>query len=93
MTTSTHSKGFSVDEHEPLLETYRAALEQRGESLQLRPTFIGSDTSGFRPAIRAFTLSTGVVNEHSLKEYVPLAPLEQIVQDTLQVLRLWSEKA
>lgn len=92
MTTSTHSTGFTVDEHEPLLAVYRDVLAQRDETLQLRPTFIGSDTSGFRPTIRAFTLSTGVVNEHSLKEYVPLEPLEQIVQDTLQVLQAWAGK-
>ncbi len=50
---------------------------------------IGSDASSFRPAIKAFTLSTGVVNEHSFEEYVPLAPLEQIVLDTIQLLERW----
>ena len=65
MTMNPHSKGYALDENEPLLATYREVLAQRGETLQLRPTFIGSDTSGFRPAVRAFTLSTGVVNEHS----------------------------
>src|SRR5579863_1643718 len=84
MTINPHSKGYAIDENEPLLITYREVLAQRGETLQLRPTFIGSDTSGFRPGIRAFTLSTGVVNEHSVDEYVPLAPLEQVVKDTLQ---------
>jgi tripeptide aminopeptidase len=39
--------------------------------------------------VRVFTISTGVVNEHSFEEYVPLAPLEQPVEDTLQLLRLW----
>ncbi|GAC1422031.1 MAG: tripeptidase T [Ktedonobacteraceae bacterium] len=83
----THTDGYVIDEHEPLLQTYKAVLEQRGEKLRLQPTFIGSDTSGFRPNIKAFTLSTGVMREHSTDEYVALAPLEQIVQDTLQVLR------
>ena len=92
MTINPHSKGYTVDENEPLLHTYRDVLAQRGATLQLRPTFIGSDTSGFRPAIRVFTLSTGVVNEHSFDEYVPLAPLEQVVEDTLQVLRAWCER-
>lgn len=92
MTVNPHSKGYALDENEPLLTTYREVLAQRGEMLQLRPTFIGSDTSGFRPAIRTFTLSTGVVNEHSVDEYVPLAPLEQVVKDTLQVLRVWAER-
>ena len=58
----------------------------------MRPTFIGSDTSGFRPAIKAFTISTGVVNEHSVEEFVVLDPLEQLVIDTLQVLALWSKR-
>ena len=92
MTINPHSKGYAIDENEPLLITYRDVLAHRGEKLQLRPTFIGSDTSGFRPAIRAFTLSTGVVNEHSIEEYVPLAPLEQVVKDTLEVLRVWTDR-
>lgn len=92
MTVNPHSKGYALDENEPLLATYREVLAQRGEKLQLRPTFIGSDTSGFRPAIRAFTLSTGVVNEHSIEEYVPLTPLEQVVKDALQMLQAWTEQ-
>ena len=92
MTTNPHSEGYIVNENEPLLTTYRDVLAQRSASLQLSPTFIGSDTGGLRPAVRAFTLSTGAVNEHSLDEYIPLAPLEQVVVDTLQVLRIWSER-
>lgn len=89
VTFNTHSTGYTVDEDEPLLNTYRAVLAQRGVPLIMRPTFIGSDASGFRPTVRVFTISTGVVNEHSFEEYVPLSPLEQLVEDTLQVLRLW----
>lgn len=88
ITFQTHTDGYVIDEQEPLLQIYKAVLEQRGEKLRLQPTFIGSDTSGFRPSIRAFTLSTGVMKEHSTEEYVALAPLEQVVQDTLQVLEL-----
>jgi tripeptide aminopeptidase len=87
----THSSGYELDPKEPLLQTYRTVLERRGLTLQMKPTFIGSDTSGFRPAIRAFTISTGVVNEHSVEEYVALDPLEQLVIDTLQGLTLWSK--
>ncbi len=90
ITFKTHTDGYTIDEHEPLLNTYRKVLEQRSEKMRLRPTFIGSDTSGFRPTIKAFTLSTGVMNEHSTEEYVALAPLEQVVQDTLQVLKLYA---
>ncbi len=89
MHVNPHASGYAISEDEPLLQTYKAVLAQRGASLQLRPTFIGSDTSSFRPAINAFTLSTGVVNEHSVHEYVALEPLEQIVQDILHVLERW----
>jgi tripeptide aminopeptidase len=88
----THSSGYEISPDEPLLQMYRTALAQRGALLQMRPTFIGSDTSGFRPAIKAFTISTGVVNEHSVEEFVVLDPLEQLVIDTLQVLALWSKR-
>jgi tripeptide aminopeptidase len=84
----THSTGYTVSNDEPLLQTYRMVLAQRGAELQMRPTFIGSDTSGFRPQVKAFTISTGVVNEHSLEEYVPVASLEQVVEDTLQMLEM-----
>lgn len=88
----THSGGYEISPDEPLLQAYREALEHRGAVLQMRPTFIGSDTSGFRPAVRAFTISTGVVNEHSVDEFVALDPLEQLVTDTLQVLARWSKR-
>ncbi len=86
---TTHSTGYAIAPDEPLLLTYQAALAQHGATLRMQPTFIGSDTSGFRPAVRTFTVSTGVVNEHTTEEYVALAPLEQLVNDTLQVLHLW----
>jgi len=85
----THSIGYTVGEDEPLLQTYRAVLAQRGATLRMQPTFIGSDASSFRPNVKAFTISTGVVNEHSVEEYVPLAPLEQVVEDGLQVVQEW----
>jgi len=84
----THNTGYSVAEDEPLLKAYRAVLTQRNVELQMRPTFIGSDASSLRPRVKAFTISTGVMNEHSSEEYVPLAPLEQLVEDTLQVMAL-----
>ncbi len=88
----THSSGYKIDSKEPLLQTYRTTLEERSLELYMKPTFIGSDTSGFRPTIRAFTISTGVVNEHTKEEYVAIEPLEQLVIDTLQVLALWSKR-
>ncbi len=86
VTFTTHSQGYRVDLQEPLLHLYAKVLKQRRSQLQTRPTFIGSDTSSFRPQIKAFTISTGVMNEHTVDEYVALHPLEQIVQDTLEIL-------
>ena len=90
VTFDPHCTSYSVDEDEPLLTLYRETLARRGERLYMHPTFIGSDTSAFRPRIKTFTISTGVVNEHSTQEYVALAPLEQIAQDSLQVIQRWS---
>jgi tripeptide aminopeptidase len=89
ITFETHNEGYSISPDEPLLQVYQAVLAERGDLLTMQPTFIGSDTGGFRPQIKAFTLSTGVVNEHTKDEYVALAPLEQIVIDTLYVLHQW----
>lgn len=89
VTFKTHASGYMISTDEPLLKTYQRVLAQRGKELELKPTFIGSDTSGFRPAINAFTVSTGVMNEHSVEEYVVLGPLEQLVGDTLRIFELW----
>lgn len=88
----THSDGYALAPDEPLLQAYRQVLLQRGATLHMQPTFIGSDTSGFRPAVNAFTVSTGVASEHSVDEYVALAPLEQLVIDTLQLFTVWSRQ-
>ncbi len=87
----THSGGYALDPDEPLLRAYRRALLQRGADLQMQPTFIGSDTSGFRPGVRVFTISTGVAQEHSVEEHVELDPLEQVVTDTLQLFTIWGK--
>jgi tripeptide aminopeptidase len=83
-----HCTSYSVDENEPLLLLYQEVLAGRGQRLLLRPTFIGSDAAAFRSRVKAFTLSTGVVNEHSAEEYVPLAPLAVVVEDVLALFKL-----
>ncbi len=88
ITYDPHCTSYEVSEDEPLLLLYRQVLAERGVEMQMRPTFIGSDASAFRPQVKAFTISTGVVNEHSAAEHVELAPLEQLVEDTLRVLDL-----
>jgi tripeptide aminopeptidase len=89
VTFKTFSTGYIIEPDEPLLQAYQQVLEARGATMQMQPTFITSDTSGLRPQIRAFTLSTGVEDEHSFAEHVALAPLEQMVIDTLHVLEYW----
>jgi tripeptide aminopeptidase len=89
VTFASHGEGYAIGPDEPLLNAYQIALAQRGATLQMQPTFVGSDTSGFRPAIQTFTVSTGVFAEHTVDEHVALAPLEQLVTDTLQLLYLW----
>jgi len=63
VTFTTHSTGYAISEDEPLLQTYRAVLAEREAELQMQPTFIGSDTSGFRPKVQAFTISTGIATQ------------------------------
>ena len=92
VTFHPHSSGYAISEDEPLLNIYRAVLAARGESLRLRPTFIGSDASGFRPAVKAFTISTGVINEHSMDECVAVEPLEQLVRDIQRLLEILAKK-
>ena len=87
ITFNPHCTSYTVDEQEPLLQLYREVLARRGEQLRLRPTFIGSDASALRPRVKVFTVSTGVVNEHSTEEYVPLAPLGVVVEDVLELLK------
>lgn len=86
VTFEAHCTSYTVDEQEPLLTLYREVLAQRDERLDLRPTFIGSDASAFRPRVRTFMISTGVVEEHSATEHVPLEPLGRVVEDVLKVL-------
>ncbi|HEX7737161.1 MAG TPA: M20/M25/M40 family metallo-hydrolase [Ktedonobacteraceae bacterium] len=88
VTFDPHCTSYTVDENEPLLQLYREVLAGRGEPLRLRPTFIGSDASALRPRVNVFTISTGVANEHSTEEYVPLEPLGVLVEDVLAVLKL-----
>ncbi len=89
---TVYTTGYTLNADEPLLNIYQAALAQRGATLQMQPSFVGSDTSGFRPRIRAFTVSTGVINEHTPEESIALAPLEQLVTDMLQVLHQWRNR-
>jgi hypothetical protein len=52
-------------------------------------TFIGSDASALRRHVRAITISTGAMNEHTLDEYIALPPLAELVETTVDVVAHW----
>jgi tripeptide aminopeptidase len=81
-----HCDCYSVADDEPMLRAWRAAVEARGDEYRTMTTFIGSDSSALRSSVRVFTVSTGVMDEHTVDEWVPLAPLAELVETTLDVL-------
>ncbi|MGH2502799.1 MAG: peptidase dimerization domain-containing protein, partial [Ktedonobacterales bacterium] len=89
VTFDPHCDCYSVAEDEPLLLAWRAAVEARGGQYRAMTTFIGSDTSALRPHAHVFTVSTGVMDEHTVDEWVPLAPLAELVETTLDLLASW----
>lgn len=81
-----HCSGYVVPPDEPLLAAWRAAWEARGHTFTPIATFIGSDAHALRRHIRALTISTGVEDEHTPAESIPLAPLGEIAAATLALL-------
>ncbi len=81
-----HCDGYEVDTAEPLLRAWEAALVAEGEPLRTVTTFIGSDASTFRPRVRVFTVSTGAMQEHTVDEWIAIAPLGDLVETALRVL-------
>jgi len=86
VTFDPHGDRYTIPEDEPLLLAWRAAMEARGGSWRTMTTFIGSDTSALRSHARVFTVSTGVMDEHTVDEWVPLAPLADLVETTVALL-------
>jgi tripeptide aminopeptidase len=81
-----HCDSYVVGADEPLLLAWRAAVEARGEPFRTMTTFIGSDASALRAHARVFTVSTGVMDEHTVDEWVPLAPLAELVETAVALL-------
>ncbi|HEY7779492.1 MAG TPA: M20/M25/M40 family metallo-hydrolase [Ktedonobacterales bacterium] len=81
-----HCPGYTVAPDEPLLAAWRTAWEARGHPFDPIATFIGSDAHALRRSIRALTVSTGVEDEHTTAESIPLAPLGEIAAATLALL-------
>jgi tripeptide aminopeptidase len=86
VTFDPHCDSYVVADDEPLLLAWRAAVEARGATYRTMTTFIGSDASALRSHTRVFTISTGVMDEHTVDEWVPLAPLGELVETTVALL-------
>lgn len=81
-----HCDSYMVDPDEPLLRAWAATLVGRGETLQTTTTFIGSDSSALRKLVRVFTVSTGAMDEHTVDEWIALAPLAGLTETAVALL-------
>jgi tripeptide aminopeptidase len=84
-----HCDSYTVADDEPALLAWRAAVEARGGTFRTATTFIGSDASALRRHVRAVTISTGAMNEHTTEEYIALAPLAELVETAVDLLASW----
>jgi tripeptide aminopeptidase len=84
-----HCDSYVVAEDEPALLAWRAAVEARGGTFRTMTTFIGSDASALRRHVRAVTISTGAMNEHTTEERIELAPLADLVEMAVDLLAAW----
>jgi tripeptide aminopeptidase len=81
-----HCDGYMVDPEEPLLRAFAAVLERHSQLLRTITSFIGSDASALRRHARVFTVSTGVMDEHTSDEWIPLAPLTRLTEQAIELL-------
>lgn len=86
-----HCDSYEVAEDEPLLLAWREASERRG-AFATMTTFIGSDSSALRRFARVFTVSTGVMDEHTTDEWVALAPLAELVEVAADTVSRYSAR-
>ena len=78
-TFESHGRGYAIPADEPLLRAWRDAWRICGHAdAQGIVSYIGSDTNALRERLRVFTVSTGVEDEHSVRESVALAPLAEL---------------
>lgn len=91
VTFDPHCDSYSVAEDEPALLAWRAAVEARGGTFRTMTTFIGSDASALRRHVRAVTISTGAMNEHTTEECIALAPLAELVETAVDLAASWRD--
>jgi tripeptide aminopeptidase len=87
-TTNRHSSAYTVDVSEPLVQKYKQVVKARGGQFIAKPTFVGSDANVFRAekGMHVFTLSTGVIDEHTINEWVRLPDLYMLTKDLIKLL-------
>ncbi len=85
-----HCDSYTVEEDEPTLLAWQAAVEARGATFRTMTTFIGSDASALRRHIRAVTISTGAMDEHTAEEYIVIEPLAELVETAVDLLAGWN---
>ncbi len=85
----SHCDSYTVPEDEPALLAWRKAYEARGGTFRTVTSYIGSDSSALRRHIHAVTISTGAMSEHTIGEYIALAPLAGLVETAVDLLAGW----
>jgi tripeptide aminopeptidase len=86
--TQKLASSYSVHLDHPVVLTYKRVLKEQGYPFVAKDTFIGSDTQIFvcEKKLDAFTLSTGVANEHSVRESINLIELEMLKDNLVRTI-------
>lgn len=88
----TLAANYHVNLEEPLAQAFRSACEQHGYPFATASTFVASDANALRSGLNVFTVSTGVVNEHSVAEKVQIEPIADLVPVLISVLTSYRSK-
>jgi tripeptide aminopeptidase len=80
---------YEVDQNEPLIQRYKEVVEKRGGEFKMAETFVASDANALRgeKGLQVFVVSTGAVNEHTVREQVKLSDMEQLAVDLVSLIR------
>ncbi len=83
-----HSPAYIVNENEPLVQAFKEAWEDVGGTFQTVSTFVGGDANVLRTMkdLKVFTVSIGVVGEHTFAETIALPPLRRLAEATIKLL-------
>lgn len=86
--TERHFSFYEVDISEPLVQLYKTMAESKGKEFITGHTFIGSDASALRgeKGLKVFTVSTGVVNEHTKGEWIKISDLISLTEILIDMI-------